>query len=533
MTLETLDAGQVSASDHRVPRLRSIRASLLLLVTACVLPAVLVSSILVYQDYHLQRDRIYQQAILVARNLAAALDRELVGVESGLRVLATSPDLAAGDLDSFQRRATDALKFQIVSNYVMLDRGGEQRLNTLRPYGEALPFGAVPTELQQIFDDGKPAITGLFTATLTHAPVVAVGVPVYRGSTVVYSLNGTLTSDAIATSFSRQKLPEGWVAAVLDQRGTIIARSRDPGIFVGQSGTAPVVKQIAAQSEGTLESVTDEGTRVFTAFSRSSVSSWSVAVGAPAVSLRLQLYRSVSWIALAAMLAFGVGIWWAIRLAERVSGSVQALIGPALALGTGEPIELRRSRLKEADALGKALMQASRMLQRAQHLAHHDSLTGLPNRMLFDELATHQVAIAKRTGTSVAILALDLDGFKAVNDVHGHATGDLVLRVAAERIRGSIRASDVAARIGGDEFAVLLSAASPEQARVVADSLVEVLAEAYPDVIPPLSASVGIALFPLSGAGAAELMERADAALYKAKRMGKRRVAQDSQIGPP
>jgi diguanylate cyclase (GGDEF)-like protein len=505
----------------------SLRQSLFALVALCVLPAILIATILVVQDYLLQKERVYGQAVVLARQLASGLDQEMAGVESGLRVLATSPDLVQGDLENFQTRATDALKFQIVDNYVLLDRESRQRMNTLLPYGTALPTQGAPSEIAQIFTTGQPVTTGLFLGTATHKPVVAIGVPVFRGGEVIYSLNGTLSPSRLAAAFQLQKLPPGWIAAILDARGTILARSRDADRFVGQQGAPELVRLSASESEGVLEATSSEGVTMFTAFSRSSVAGWRIVVGAPAAALRLQLYRSVGWLILATALAFAVGIWWALRVAGWVSGSIRSLVEPALALGTGQPIRISGSRLAEADAVARALFQAAQMLRRAEHLAHHDSLTGLCNRVLFDELATHQVAIARRTGTSVAVLAIDLDGFKEVNDAHGHATGDSVLRIAAQRILGSIRASDVAARLGGDEFAVLLAAASVEQAWVVAQSLVGVLAEGYPGVTASVSASVGIAVFPQSGVNAAELMVQADAALYEAKRQGKRRAVLD------
>ncbi|WP_459694636.1 GGDEF domain-containing protein, partial [Achromobacter xylosoxidans] len=115
------------------------------------------------------------------------------------------------------------------------------------------------------------------------------------------------------------------------------------------------------------------------------------------------------------------------------------------------------------------------MLAHAQHLAHYDPLTGLCNRVLFGELVLRELAVAQRSGESFAILAIDLDGFKAVNDRHGHAAGDTVLKEAADRMARAIRVSDVAARQGGDEFAVLLLGAGGDDATGVAEALVESL----------------------------------------------------------
>ncbi|WP_371818882.1 GGDEF domain-containing protein [Achromobacter sp. SD115] len=206
---------------------------------------------------------------------------------------------------------------------------------------------------------------------------------------------------------------------------------------------------------------------------------------------------------------------------------MQSLVAPALALGKGHAVTVPGTRVKEVAEVGGALVQASRMLAHAQHLAHYDPLTGLCNRVLFNELVLRELAVAQRSGESFAILAIDLDGFKAVNDLHGHATGDAVLQEAAERMADAIRVSDVAARLGGDEFAVLLLGASRDDARRVAQALVESLSLPYPEVSVSVSASVGIAVYPQSGVAVRELLERADMALYKAKGQGKRRVEAD------
>jgi len=156
------------------------------------------------------------------------------------------------------------------------------------------------------------------------------------------------------------------------------------------------------------------------------------------------------------------------------------------------------------------------------HLAVHDTLTGLASRGLFLERMTEQLA----TGELTALLFVDLDRFKEVNDTLGHAAGDQLLVVTAERIRSELRATDVAGRFGGDEFAVLLRGVSGlADAVAVGERLVKSLSE--PTLIAGqrvnVQASVGIALSAADGEVAAELMRRADIAMYQAKRNGRNR----------
>lgn len=163
-------------------------------------------------------------------------------------------------------------------------------------------------------------------------------------------------------------------------------------------------------------------------------------------------------------------------------------------------------------------------------LARHDQLTGLANRHSFEERLGDHLASAARYGWRGSLLAIDLDGLKAVNDGAGHAAGDAMLRLAAERMRDGLRRSDVLARIGGDEFAVLLPEATAQEAELVAASLVRGLAEPAAGTAAPV-ASIGVATLRRPTA-AIDLMAAADRALYAAKRAGGGTYRIDGRPGP-
>ncbi|HIV71275.1 MAG TPA: GGDEF domain-containing protein [Candidatus Aquabacterium excrementipullorum] len=165
--------------------------------------------------------------------------------------------------------------------------------------------------------------------------------------------------------------------------------------------------------------------------------------------------------------------------------------------------------------------------QQYRHHALHDALTGLPNRMLLLDRIEQALTQARRTGVGGVVLFVDLDGFKSVNDTHGHAAGDQVLREAARRLRGCLRESDTLARLGGDEF-VLLSqgVTSDEQLWALADKLRQVIETPFPVQRPGdegvvyllnLSASIGSCFFPGESEDAEELLQRSDEAMYRAK----------------
>jgi diguanylate cyclase (GGDEF)-like protein/PAS domain S-box-containing protein len=162
---------------------------------------------------------------------------------------------------------------------------------------------------------------------------------------------------------------------------------------------------------------------------------------------------------------------------------------------------------------------------RIAHMAHHDALTGLPNRVLFHERLDEALLRVRRDGETLAVLYLDLDRFKNVNDTLGHAAGDKVLVVAAGRLRVCLRDCDLAARLGGDEFAVLqLGLAGPHEAGALAERIVTLLSEPYDieNQLIEIGASAGIALASADGETAEQLLGNADMALYRAKEDGRR-----------
>lgn len=163
--------------------------------------------------------------------------------------------------------------------------------------------------------------------------------------------------------------------------------------------------------------------------------------------------------------------------------------------------------------------------ERLRYLAGHDALTGLCNRIRFEDRLEHAIARARREDTSFALLFLDLDGFKEVNDTHGHQKGDEVLVTTAQRLSAALRNSDTTARIGGDEFAVLLEGdISVENARAVAEKVIDSIDRPIAGLDLSVSASVGMAFFPSDGADAGVLLRCADQAMYRAKRLGKNRL---------
>ena len=176
-------------------------------------------------------------------------------------------------------------------------------------------------------------------------------------------------------------------------------------------------------------------------------------------------------------------------------------------------------------AVKENITERKELLACLDHLAHYDKLTALPNRALFFDRLHQSIAASRRQRQRFALLFVDLDGFKQVNDGFGHEAGDLVLKGTASRLSACVRQSDTVARMGGDEFIVILTNLSrPEDGALVARKILAALSQ--PIAVSgatscTVGASIGISLFPDHATEAAQLVSAADTAMYAAKRAGK------------
>ena len=202
-------------------------------------------------------------------------------------------------------------------------------------------------------------------------------------------------------------------------------------------------------------------------------------------------------------------------------GLVELMSGAAIDMNA-ERLSLVRTIANEASIA----LENARLYEEARDLADRDPLTGFFNHRYFHERFGQEAVRSRRGHRPLSLLMLDLDDFKLVNDTFGHVLGDEVLRFTADLIRRTLRGSDVPARYGGDEFAILLPDASPDEAALTAERLTTAFAETAfttaSGLAVPIGISVGAATFPLDGRTAAELIAVADAGLYRMKRVVRR-----------
>jgi diguanylate cyclase (GGDEF)-like protein len=241
----------------------------------------------------------------------------------------------------------------------------------------------------------------------------------------------------------------------------------------------------------------------------------------PGRSELLEVVRYGAWTVGNVLLALGFWRW--LPLVRRIKRAEEALkqVNEALEL----QVHQRTSELKEANEKLRLDIEERKQVERSiRHMAHHDSLTGLPNRALFRDRLIHAMAQADRYQQKLGVMFLDLDRFKAINDTLGHNVGDQLLRIAGERLRTCVRDCDTVSRLGGDEFTVIVEdIADARTASIVAQKIIDTFMQPFNlhghEVF--VTTSIGITIYPDDDEHADNLLRNADAAMYRAKECGR------------
>lgn len=638
---------------HWLVSLTTIRPSVGVLFAVALIPGVLIGSIFFYGIYESQRSQLEASALQTSRALLQAIDSELDKTQAIAFALAKSEYLVEKDFAAFHRRAREVIQATDAgSNCVLSDVTGQQILNTAKPYPDVLPRHGNMDQLNRVLQSGRPVVSDIYIGAVLRRPLFSVDVPVLINGKIAYVLSIGLLPEQFNQLLQNQKLPTGWIAALLDAGGTVVARNQNPEQMVGKKGTPDLLAQIRLKAEGTMASRTLEGRPSFVAFSQSDASHWTVVVGMARDVLYESLYRPLALVGLA-ILAFlfgGAILAWIFsryvrhglealgaaaeaamrgdwdakapssglqeiahladqfnRMQEARKQAEQALAEserrftlfmdtlPAAAFikdedGTAlyanrymeetlgakawygkttrelfppeqaekmiaddrraldeeyvvveeqvpgvdgqvrlyQTHKFRIPRLGQPPLLGGIavdITEQKRMEEEIWNLAFLDPLTNLPNRRMLSDRLAHALSQAKRNERSLAIMFLDLDNFKTINDTLGHDVGDELLKEVAARLNACVRVGDTVSRTGGDEFVIVLAeVASPDDAALVGDKIIKAITAPMQiaDNTLHVSTSIGIAVYPISGSDdAQELMRKADKALYVAKAAGR------------
>jgi two-component sensor histidine kinase len=302
-----------------VLRSLSLRFRLVLLVAGTMLPLIIFSAAIVYLNYKADRKTAADRVLEVTRGMMLAVDRELQGIVAALQVLALSEPLRDGDLAGFRRQAETYLSQQRPGSNLVLSDRTKQIINLRVPPGELLPILVDTETVGAVYDTARPAISNLRTGPVLRRLIVTVHVPVIHDGRVVYSLSINPTLDTFSEIIQQQRPPEDWVISVFDRAGVNVARTPNPGRFVGTKASPSLYPQLLSKNEGVIETTSLEGTPLLTAFSRSPSSGWSVAAGIPRNALTQPLWRSVATTIAIGLFLLLLGLAFAVRMATRIA----------------------------------------------------------------------------------------------------------------------------------------------------------------------------------------------------------------------
>jgi len=437
--------------------------------------------------------------------------------ELQLRPLADQPDrvlLQLRDVSSWERQARELAASE--ARYRMLVEEANDAIVTADAEGRVLSGNSAACELFGFrVDEVKGRSFLMFFDPPQHAEVLASVHALARGERI-HTLRRCVRRDGaiFEADIAATGLPDGSVLAIV--RDVSERRRAEDELLAGRQLLA---RTLAALDEAVVAWERPEGriVEVNPAVAKLTGRPLESILGAPISRLEL-LDPSGAPVPLLQ----GVDEVVVDGQVRRVDGRVVPVRGHARAVSGARPlgvIALRDVSEEEARRRSAELHAAE-----LQHAAHHDTLTGLPNRALLEDRLDRAIAHARRSGQRVALLYLDLDRFKNVNDTYGHHAGDRLLVEVGRRLSACVRASDTVASLGGAELVVLLDElGSPEAAAAIARKIERALAEPIElsghDV--RTGTSIGIALFPGDGEGAAALERAADAALYLAKERGR------------
>lgn len=516
------------------------RGRLVLGIRAWVLLASLMSAlpVLAFALWTLRSMVLEQQArderVLVQRAQAAAgaLAQRFERAAASLEAQAVSQSALRMDLAGLHEEAirVQAAHPDILS-IALTRRDGVRIFSTARAWGSPLPpgagAGADADAERAVFDGARVVHLPLFRDRLLAAPAMAVAVPLRIDGEVVFSLRMSLASSGLSSLLSEQQLPDDWTVAAIDPSGVIAARTKDAGRFVGTRATDTLLAAIASGGACPYRTLTKTGVDALTCAVEVPGTGWHVAVGVPAAAFSREVSGTLRTMLVGGLACAAGGLLGALAIARVVSRQLRQ---PARALAGGAASEeaLAGSRIREVVAMNDGLARARRredeLVARLSH-ARHDALTGLPGRGLFRERVERDAAGADAAGDRIAMLFIDLDGFKGVNDRWGHRAGDEALRRVAAVIRGVVReGAELAARLGGDEFAIYLRGPG-ESLREAAESTATRLIDGIAGLGDGLGCSIGIAMSDADAALLPEVLACADGLMIQAKRAGKGRYA--------
>jgi PAS domain S-box-containing protein len=345
-----------------------LRSHLLFLTAGTVLP--IIGFTVVVAVFLARREQATFERGATERTLAllAAVDTELKSSITALQALATSRHLDSDDLRTFHDQATRVLKSQPDWLTITLaSPSAQQVVNVLRPFGAELPIVTGRQSFARVLQMGKPVVGSLALDELTQQYVFRVRVPVLRNGVIKYVLSAVVKPEAIGTLLASQRFPPDWIGVVLDGNKRFVTRTLDPERSLGQPASKSLQEAISSTPEGWFRGNTIEGIDVYTPYSHSSFSGWTVAIGVPAAVVEASLRRSLLSVASFGVLFLVSGIGLAWFLSRNISVSIKGLSRVAEDLGLGKRAAATGkripTRISEVEEVRGALLKANQLVR--------------------------------------------------------------------------------------------------------------------------------------------------------------------------
>lgn len=540
----------------------SIRNHLLLLVVAVSCPLVLVVGYGIYHD--LQKDIVHTKASLrtLARTMVNNTGNKLANAQYMLEQMAKRPLV----------RQLDSAHCDEILNDVLVLNQGYANVTTTDIQGKVicsavpLPSG-MPVQVgqyawfqeslkRQEFTVGAP-----FLGPITHKWVSVLSAPIWNDK---HDMLGTvqlpLDLSAFDPKIPTQFLPDGSRYGFFNADGTMVWRNLDPEGVIGTRPNADAARKIVAMGDGEFESLAiDDVVRYFSVVTMPQTG-WVAFVGVPASSVYAAARQRALMSVVVTLSVLLLLIFLAAAITRRIIRPISQLEQAARAIQagalgaravTGGPREI--SKVAQAfNAMADQIQSSTRQMEgeiikrkqveeQVRQMAFYDSLTKLPNRRLLIDRLSQTIATSKRNACYGALMFLDLDNFKPLNDKYGHDIGDLLLSEVAQRLIACVREVDTVARFGGDEFVVILSeldadpATAAAQASITAEKILTTLSKPYRLTVQsegqPIrtlehhcTASMGVAMFIDHEVSPEFILKSADMAMYEAKEGGRNRA---------
>jgi diguanylate cyclase (GGDEF)-like protein len=518
------------------------RARILLLVTLAALPALL---LIIYEAAERRQAEERQARGEITRLVKLAALQQWQVIE-GVRQMMLASAQILSDLQNDRRRCNEFFAGLLAKN-----RPTFHSMGLFRADGELYCDGRPKLPkvnasdrpyFQTAKSTGQFAVGGYQIGRVTAQQGVNFAFPLTdSANNVTAVVFAGMELPALGKMTEDLPLPPGGILNVVDQNGIILARKPAQSGRVGDKLLNPrAVERLFSVTQGIFEAKGADGVdRLFAheVVTRNADGGYPIRV---VISVPLNqvfadankvLIRDALGVVLATLFLL-VGAWYGTELF--VLQKIRALLRAADRVRSGD-LKARTGIPYGKEELGQIAQSFDEMAEALQHRERElreqaitDPLTGLYNRRRLDELLPRELARAQRRGEPVAVILIDLDHFKKINDKYGHETGDKVLTAVGELFRRKVRGSDIACRYGGEEFALVLHETGVEAARRRAEDLrvaIDKLDAGLPENPQVrITASLGVALFPLHGDNPDDLLRAADEALYEAKGAGRNRV---------